>query len=203
MKKFIIFLFIPIILLLSIFTKNLINQSKNVVYVPSKMEINPLIETSLKDVVFLDWNKSLLDIAEIFANGEMNRKSPKENILANYRIDAKLMDIDESVKLTFHQNEEFIRGDSQTNTSIRNITFIAQSPDEQRKKFNSICDFINSFKQRIFPIKNQNSYDVSYNIYNSDNSGGTSISVKMETNKNNPIYLTITPFKISGIKGKS
>ena len=163
-------------------------------YVPSKITITPLIETSFKDVVFLDWNKSLLDISKIYPKGEMNRKSSKENVLSNYRIDARLTDINESVKLTFHQNEEFIGGKSQNNFSIRQITLIAQTPDEQRKKFNSICDLISSLEERIIPIKNQDTYDVSYNIYNSDNSGGTTISLKIEANHNNPIYVTTTPF---------
>ena len=203
MKKVIIFFSILIIFFLSIFIKNIINQPKNIVYVPSNISTNPLTETSFKEVVFLDWDKSLLDIAKIFPKGEMNRRSPKENILSYYSIDVSLKDINESVNLTFHQNEEFIRGESQNNISIRKITFIAQSPDEQRKLFHSICDLISSFKQGIVPIKGESSYDVSYSIYNSDISGGTSIGLKIVNNINNPIYVDITPFKVIDIKGKS
>ena len=203
MKKLIIFISILIIFFLSIFIKNLISQPKNVVYVTSKITINPLIKTSFKDVVFLDWDKSLLDIAKIYPKGKMNRKSPKKNILSYYSIDVRLTDINESVHLAFHQNEEFIRGESQNNISIRKITFIAQSADEQRKKFNSLCELISSFKQGISPIKGESTYGAYYSIDNSDNSGGTNIGIKMESNINNPIYVDITPFKVVDIKRKS
>jgi hypothetical protein len=203
MKKFIIILISLTIFILLIFTVTLINQPKNVFYVPSEITINPLIETTFKDVVFLAWDKNLLEIAKIYPKGEMNRKSLNERILAYYSVDAKLTDINEAVTLTFHQNEEFIRGKSQNNFSIRKITFIAKSPEEQRKKLNSICALVRSFKEGILPIKGEKTYDVSYSIYNSDNTGGTSIGLKMGKNKNNSIYVDITPIKILDIKRKS
>lgn len=133
----------------------------------------------------------------------MERKPPKKKVLSSYSIDAKLSDINESVILTFHQNEEFIRGKSQNNFSIRKLTFVAQSPDEQKRKFKSICDLVSTYGQKIMPFDGTETYDASYSIYNSDNKGGTSINLKMGENINNPIYVEISPFKIRAINEKS
>ncbi len=187
----IIFILLSFFFLLT-FANIVTNRSKEKVPAPPKTPARQLHKTSLKDVISLDWNKNLLDIAAVYPNGEMDRKSPEEKSLSCYKIDVNLTDLDESVRLAFYQNEDFITGNSQKNVSLRKITFTARSPGEQKQKFDSISDVIQSFKPVIPPDQDQASYDAAYMIMDPDLSGGTMIILNMKENVSNPVHVTIS-----------
>ena len=116
-----------------VFFVKLFKQPEEAICISNEVTINPVIELTLKEVLLYNWGKNIIEISVIFEGGKIKRTSLRKNMLSHYRLDAKLKDIETTAKITFYQNEEFIKDKAQENISMRELIFITKSSNQQNK----------------------------------------------------------------------
>ena len=150
-----------------------------------------LLEITLQDIIYLDWNKSILEIQKIYPGGELRRENPKKRTLAYYKINVELSDLNTIANVTFHQNEEYIRGQSKVNFTIRMIELENLSEEALEKKFREICRYIKSIYPRVLTNVKPEPNDAVYSLYEFDEKGSVRITLNMDS-ANNSLRIDIT-----------
>ena len=189
---------IIIALIASIVPSALIFISCNNAPKPSKVIEKSQFDLTLKEIIKLDWATKLTDLPNIFPGGELRRMDPKIRTLSFYSIKANLTDIDEVADLTFHQNEEYIRGKTSDAFNIRKLYFNCPTIEDQKAKFEFLCAHVKSLDSKVYTTLNPDQADASFSIYDSDRKGGIKINIDMSNRASkNGIYVDFTRFKVN------
>jgi hypothetical protein len=154
--------------------------------------LEPQINTSLKEIIDLDWSKDLMEIADIYPGGKLVRGDAEKRRLAFYSVDVKLWDLDTDATLFFNQNEEYILDKSQENISHRVVTLKNLSHASQKQKFDELIQIIRNLHHRVFRTKNPQLVDETFVIYDYFGRSGIKIDIEIDNNRTKNLIIHIT-----------
>ena len=189
---------IVLILFIGLFLFNFFNQPKHTVIKPRKTSRNAIINTTMKEILFYEWNKNLLEIKEYFSVGDLRRGNIKRNLLASYWVHVFLTAIETEAYVSFQQNEDYIENKSNKNISHRIIRIAYNSDTEYEIIINKIKKIIDSFDNKVSQISSPDN-NISFNIYNPDEKGVISLDFRRNAVGENTIHIDITRFAVTKV----
>ena len=152
----------------------------------------------MKEILFYEWNKNLLEIKEYFSVGDLRRGNIKRNLLASYWVHVFLTAIETEAYVSFQQNEDYIENKSNKNISHRIIRIAYNSDTEYEIIINKIKKIIDSFDNKVSQISSPDN-NISFNIYNPDEKGVISLDFRRNAVGENTIHIDITRFAVTKV----
>jgi len=167
------------------------NQSANSLVKHKKPTLHPPMAMSLKDVIFLEWNKNISEISKSLPGGKINQRKFDGREMNVYWIDAILVDIDSKAKISFQRNEN----KSGQFVTHRSIHLTANSTDAIESKYGQIISIISSYGRKIINFGKSKYMDSTFQLEDDDGSGGFKLDFRKDL-KSMAIRVDVTRYKI-------
>lgn len=149
------------------------------------------IETDLKAVTHLYWDKNLLEMPSLYPGGKMIRGDIKRRSLACYVVAATFTNINAEGELLFYQSEEGIQKRAENYLTLKRVVISNASSDEHDNRFDEICAAIKNMHQSVFTTDNPDRCDAEFSINPLSQDSYPMITIRKHHRRTNTVELAI------------
>ena len=158
-------------------------------YKEEKKGIKKTYNVTLKEILYFDLNKNILDVKNTYPNGRYLKGSKKHKSLSVYWFDANFTDVNYGGRIGFHQDTENIHETSNYFTTMLRITLNKIDSLDIQKQYENVCDFVRTIDDNIFYDSSSYSNETAFSIKNKNYDEIAYFYVKMDTTYSNKIII--------------